>query len=525
MAGATDGGGDHERPERKSYYAVYKSSRERDAERARALEHEARRVMAAEREASAATKQLGGETWKLLEDREDTHSLRNMPGSTRVSSNVNTLETFAHMTGEVATQLADNDKKAQEAYLRTAELEFDRIAHAEVQSLILHQRRRRNLDRIKGQRLVKEPLRPPSLQEVGGAEKMNALAVREAPKKDKRAVLKHYDEVAARELQELKARLQRHKEKAVDDETMRQRKITELELDCLFREQKVERELLSQDINRYYARLFADGTTDFGFSNQALLVFHQKLGDPLKTEQLRADLNTERDARLQRSLKEMTAKHDEDVAQLKSEAKKRAKLAEAKAREISEAHATSVLSAAMSRMANTRRNKKRMLLAQEEEATNLKNAVHNAVRSAEDAKTRVAAAFKKNSACRGFGGTSGSASSTLDRAGSEASNTRARATSTWGHGGQDLEVLMKLARHLLDLHNFNGAQTYVRQVRLRPSTLNPQPPTLNPQPSTPTQKALRNAGGAGAGAAASACGGGGPARCCLSSEGAAQRHQ
>jgi hypothetical protein len=102
---------------------------------------------------------------------------------------------------------AETDQAGLDHALRRAEIEFDRIAEAEVRALILRQRRERTQRELSKRKLVKAPMHPPSLNEVGGREQQSALSVAAAPKKDRKAVMKHLTDVAHKELQELKARL------------------------------------------------------------------------------------------------------------------------------------------------------------------------------------------------------------------------------------------------------------------------------------------------------------------------------
>ena len=105
---------------------------------------------------------------------------------------------------------AETDQAGLDHALRAAEIQFDRIADAEVRALVLRQRRERKKLELSKRKLVKAPLHPPSLHEVGGREQQSALSVpaeSAAPKKDRKAVMKHLTDVAHKELQELKARL------------------------------------------------------------------------------------------------------------------------------------------------------------------------------------------------------------------------------------------------------------------------------------------------------------------------------
>jgi hypothetical protein len=99
------------------------------------------------------------------------------------------------------------DQAGLDHALRAAEIEFDRIAEAEVRALVLRQRRERIQLELSKRKLVKAPLHPPSLNEVGGREQQSALSVPAVPKKDRKAVMKHLTDVAHKERQELKARL------------------------------------------------------------------------------------------------------------------------------------------------------------------------------------------------------------------------------------------------------------------------------------------------------------------------------
>lgn len=266
-----------------------------------------------------------------------------------------------------------HEQESLQHIIRAAEAEFDRLANAEVHALLLEQRRRRKLKQLANRKLVKAPMHPPSLEEVGAVQRQTALSVAAAPKKDRRAAMQHFDAMARKQIRELEERLTQQTEKSVDEVRMRQRTIAEIELERLFRDQKVERELLSKDINQHYARMFSEGTLDMGFTEQVLLLYSKKYQDPQKTEQMRADLNLERDQRLTRALTELEARHAEDIAHTKSEQRKRARLAEAKVREEGEAHQTAALARARSRIANARLAKDKKLLADESEATQVQS--------------------------------------------------------------------------------------------------------------------------------------------------------
>ena len=153
-------------------------------------------------------------------------------------------------------------------------------------SLIIEQRRRRKAKQLANRKLVKAPLHPPSLDEVGATQRQTALSVAAAPKKDRRAAMQHFDAMARKQLREVEQKLVQQTENLVDDVRMRQRTIAEMELERLFRDQKVERELLSKDINQHYSRMFAEGTLDMGFNTQVVLQFSKRFQDPQKTEQV-----------------------------------------------------------------------------------------------------------------------------------------------------------------------------------------------------------------------------------------------
>jgi hypothetical protein len=152
---------------------------------------------------------------------------------------------------------------------------------------------------------------------------------------------------------------------------MQEKAIAELELERLFRDQKVERELLSRDINQHYARLYREGTLDMGFTTQVLLMHSARYQDAQRTDQLRGDLNAERDQRLMRALHDMEQRHASEIAIVKSGARKRAKLAEDMRRSECEAHNTSVLTHATSRIEATKAAKEKELLMREKEAAEM----------------------------------------------------------------------------------------------------------------------------------------------------------
>jgi len=155
---------------------------------------------------------------------------------------------------------------------------------------------------------------------------------------------------------------------------MQEKAIAELELERLFRDQKVERELLSRDINQHYARLYREGTLDMGFTTQVLLMHSARYQDAQRTDQLRGDLNAERDQRLMRALHDMEQRHASEIAIVKSGARKRAKLAEDMRRSECEAHNTSVLTHATSRIEATKAAKEKELLMREKEAAEMDKA-------------------------------------------------------------------------------------------------------------------------------------------------------
>ena len=322
---------------------------------------------------------------------------RAMPKGVRVQGHLaarDGLDALARVGEDVAAKLAETDQASLDHVIRAAEIEFDRVAEAEVRSLVLRQRRARAQRELSARKLVKAPLHPPSLDEVGGTQKQSALSARAPPQKDRRAAMKHLADVAHKELHELTARLARETEKAVDEVLIEQRNIAELELERLFRDQKVERELLSRDINQHYARLYSEGTLDMGFNTQALLMFSKRYQDAQRTEQLRADLNSERDQRLLRALREMDERHAADIALVKAEARKRSKLAQDKRRSECDAHNTSVLSLAKSRIATAKSAKEKELLKREKEAADMEMAVKAATKEADQLKINVAHSFQ-----------------------------------------------------------------------------------------------------------------------------------
>jgi len=320
---------------------------------------------------------------------------RGAPKAGRSQNRVDDWESLMRATDEVAARLLDHDEEGLGHYLRAEEIEFDRIATAEVQALILHQRRARAQEQLKNRKLVKAPLHPPSLADVGGQQKDSALSVKAVPKKDRNAAMQHLANVSRKELLELQNRLHLRTEKSVDEIRVKQSAVAAMELERLFRDQKVERELLSRDINQHYARLYSDGTLDIGFTEQVLLMFSTRHMDAQKTEQLRADLNTERDVRLKRALHEMDARQNEDILLIKSEAKKRSRLAETMKRGECEAQNTSELGRARSRITNMRAAKEKTLLANEQEALILEISVAAAVEEVEHRKTQVMESYSK----------------------------------------------------------------------------------------------------------------------------------
>ena len=175
---------------------------------------------------------------------------------------------------------------------------------------------------------------------------------------------------------------------------MQEKAIAELELERLFRDQKVERELLSRDINQHYARLYREGTLDMGFTTQVLLMHSARYQDAQRTDQLRGDLNAERDQRLMRALHDMEQRHASEIAIVKSGARKRTKIAEDKRRSECEAHNTSVLTHATSRIEATKAAKEKELLMREKEAAEMDMAVRAAVKEAVELKAKVARDFE-----------------------------------------------------------------------------------------------------------------------------------
>ena len=454
-------------PTAKPYYDVYKCERARSKERARALDARLGREEVERRREAAMQRleELPDNKWHLATDCDTVLPGREMPKRLRSEYRVDGLDTLAHMTEDVATRLIENDDDGLEHFVRAAELEFDRLANAEVQALILQQRRRRNIARTKAMKLVKEPLHPPSMNEVGSVQaKGGALAVQTAPQRDHKAMMKHLDTMAKRKREQMVANLQQRQEKAVDAERLRQHNLAELELERLFRDQKVERELLSRDINEHYARLYADGTTDLGFTEQALLVFSKKYQDGLKTEQLRADLNAERDAAIQRALGDMYARQQEQVQMVKAEIRKRERLAVGQVRHACQVHAENAMAAFASRSAAERERKERRVVAAREEAAAMQRAVEGALKEADETKERVAAAFRKAHAGTVSPSPVTTAPPGRGAAGSKAAGSGGAGERKWRVGGQDCEVLLEMARHLLDLGNVNGAATYFGQL-------------------------------------------------------------
>ena len=453
-------------PTAKPYYDVYKCERARSKERARALDARLGREEVERRREAAMQRleELPDNKWHLATDCDTVLPGREMPKRLRSEYRVDDLDTLAHMTEDVATQLIENDDDGLEHFVRAAELEFDRLANAEVQALILQQRRRRNIARTKAMKLVKEPLHPPSMNEVGSVQAKGALAVQTAPQRDHKAMMKHLDTMAKRKREQMVANLQQRQEKAVDAERLRQHNLAELELERLFRDQKVERELLSRDINEHYARLYADGTTDLGFTEQALLVFSKKYQDGLKTEQLRADLNAERDAAIQRALGDMYARQQEQVQMVKAEIRKRERLAVGQVRHACQVHAENAMAAFASRSAAERERKERRVVAAREEAAAMQRAVEGALKEADETKERVAAAFRKAHAGTVSPSPVTTAPPGRGAAGSKAAGSGGAGERKWRVGGQDCEVLLEMARHLLDLGNVNGAATYFGQL-------------------------------------------------------------
>ena len=175
---------------------------------------------------------------------------------------------------------------------------------------------------------------------------------------------------------------------------MQEKAIAELELERLFRDHKVERELLSRDINQHYARLYREGTLDMGFTTQVLLMHSARYQDAQRTDQLRGDLNAERDQRLLRALHDMEQRHASEIAIVKSGARKRTKIAEDKRRSECEAHNTSVLTQATSRIEATKAAKEKELLMREKEAAEMDMAVKAAVKEAVELKAKVAHDFE-----------------------------------------------------------------------------------------------------------------------------------
>ena len=453
-------------PTAKHYYDVYKCERARSKERARALDARLGREEVERRREAAMQRleELPDNKWHLATDCDTVLPGREMPKRLRSDYRVDGLDTLAHMTEDVATRLVEDDDDGLEHFVRAAELEFDRLANAEVQALILQQRRRRNIARTKAMKLMKEPLHPPSMNEVGSVQAKGALAVQTAPQRDHKAMMKHLDTMAKRKREQMVANLQQRQEKAVDAERLRQHNLAELELERLFRDHKVERELLSRDINEHYARLYADGTTDLGFTEQALLVFSKKYQDGLKTEQLRADLNAERDAVIQRALGAMYARQQEQVQMVKAEIRKRERLAVGQVQHACEVHAENAMAGFVSRTAAERERKERRVVAAREEAAAMQRAVEGALKEADEAKERVAAAFRKAHA----GTLSPNPATTTPpgrgSAGSQAAGSGGAGEKQWKVGGQDCQVLLDLGRHLLDLGNVNGAATYFGQL-------------------------------------------------------------
>ena len=94
----------------------------------------------------------------------------------------------------------------------------------------------------------------------------------------------------------------------------------------------------------------------------------------------------------------------------------------------------------------------------------MQRAVEGALKEADETKERVAAAFRKAHA----GTVSPSPVTTTPpgrgSAGSKAAGSGGAGEKKWRVGGQDCEVLLELARHLLDLGNVNGAATYFGQL-------------------------------------------------------------
>jgi hypothetical protein len=175
---------------------------------------------------------------------------------------------------------------------------------------------------------------------------------------------------------------------------MQEKAIAELELERLSRDHKVERELLSRDINQHYARLYREGTLDMGFTTQVLLMHSARYQDAQRTDQLRGDLNAERDQRLLRALHDMEQRHASEIAIVKSGARKRTKIAEDKRRSECEAHNTSVLRQATSRIEATKAAKEKELLMREKEAAEMDMAVKAAVKEAVELKAKVAHDFE-----------------------------------------------------------------------------------------------------------------------------------
>jgi hypothetical protein len=314
--------------------------------------------------------------WRLASEADGLGEARGMPKNMRVQNRrVDGLDSLACLQKDVAAQLVEENEGGLDHALRAAEFEFDRIATIEVANLVRHQRQNRMTQWLQKQALVCKPMPSMSISEVGAREKQNALAVHVPPCVDRIAAMKHFDEVSRKELLVLKQSLSAQMEATIHLIRSEQREMAKLELEGLFREHKVERELLSRDINQAYVKMFNEAVMEFGFSEQVLLINSKKFQDPMVAEQMRANLNAERDQRMMRALREMDARHAEMIALTKSEAKKRAKVAEDKRRGELQANATQVVGQKKCNIASEREKKLRELRAREEETAALEKSI------------------------------------------------------------------------------------------------------------------------------------------------------
>ena len=113
-------------PTAKPYYDVYKCERARSKERARALDARLGREEVERRREAAMQRleELPDNKWHLATDCDTVLPGREMPKRLRSEYRVDDLDTLAHMTEDVATQLIENDDDGLEHFVRAAELEF-----------------------------------------------------------------------------------------------------------------------------------------------------------------------------------------------------------------------------------------------------------------------------------------------------------------------------------------------------------------------------------------------------------------